>query len=889
MGLAVVLVVVAAAPAEAVRAKTVRVFAVGPKLDVAWLDRRESYRGKWFALFDRSLRAGSGAPLVQRGADDAASHLLGPSDPGDPVRSARDLVVLPEYSGFWSMLVGSRGGQARAIPPAPNSSAAAVSSLLSSYAPVVQYYAAKYPHLMGRAPQARLLVVSLTDTFVRVAVETFSELAQRYRAYVVAPMIMARDWQVVCEDKEAFNSADPPRLPGGVRCVEQDPVKVSVLRDPDEPDRDYAYEATSPDPGGVALIFDPAGRLISKQVKSYLLPIELPGVGLDLRPGDVSGLDAVETPVGRIGVLLSKDAWMPDLVAKLDQRRVDVAVQPEYFVGDVVGPGVPWAPDTMLASGYSALLRAPSFEAMVVPNMKGNIFDQFSDSQSHIAVRVRSRGVPGPALVGQPAQRGFARVERWVVPDPIRPDEPIAERRRRLAEAGRKLPASSDSPCEDPAVAGPCRGGQVEDVVWADVRVDRAPVFRRDTRRRARTAFSRNRPLASSRRAQRHVALAASGRRVVAAFEQATRDGSTISVVSSRDGGRTFSRRPAHPDRAGGGARNAWWPSVAVSGKRVFVAWTDDRTGVQRAYVAVSRDGGRRFGPPVAVDPATGRPGGAAAKSLQWRPVLAAAPGGGAYVAYLDEKERSADDGLPQAHVFFTRLAPDAQPGASVRIDGGEVVASAAKLDHSWAPAIASSGDRVTVSWVDFRTYDWRPYARSSVDGGASFGEERPLGTAPAAEEQLADAPAVALAGRRTFITWVDWRKRPETASKPSTGYDTWLATSTGGDFGKEVRADSLGDRQASSFAPALVADGEDALVAWQDSSTATGDIRISRIQGGKRRGRAVRVDDSGRSAINQYRPAAARSGRNVIVAWEDERDGPMQIYAAWVRASRIR
>ena len=32
---------------------------------------------------------------------------------------------------------------------------------------------------------------------------------------------MARDWQVVCDDQAAFNSASPPRLPGGVMCAEE--------------------------------------------------------------------------------------------------------------------------------------------------------------------------------------------------------------------------------------------------------------------------------------------------------------------------------------------------------------------------------------------------------------------------------------------------------------------------------------------------------------------------------------------------------------------------------------------------------------------------------------------------------------------------------------------
>ena len=95
---------------------------------------------------------------------------------------------------------------------------------------------------------------------------------------------MVQSWQVVCNDIEAFNRADPPRLPGGVLCQEQNPQKVAQLRDPSDTSRDYAYEATTGKLSNMALVFDPDGRLISKQEKTYLTPTEMPGQ-LDLVPG----------------------------------------------------------------------------------------------------------------------------------------------------------------------------------------------------------------------------------------------------------------------------------------------------------------------------------------------------------------------------------------------------------------------------------------------------------------------------------------------------------------------------------------------------------------------------------------------------------------------------
>src|SRR3954454_10800930 len=316
------------------------------KLDLAWMGSRATYHDKMFALADAQLR-GPDKPLVQRGAADAASHLR---------PDGSNLIVWPEDIGLFGALTGERASSARS----GGSLEAAIVSLVGAYAPQNAYYGQKYPAVAGRSLPVRLTFLSLTDTFARTAVETFSEMAARYHVYLEAGVNMTESWQVVCNDLEAFNRTDPPRLPGGVLCQEQSPQKVMQLRDPQEPSRDYAYEATSPKVANMALVFGPDGRLLSKQVKSYLTPTEMPGQ-LDLVPGDVTGgLSAVHTPVGTLGFVTSKDAWMPDVQAKLDEAHVDLLVQPEFFVNDLVAAKGMWAPDTLKASGYSDLLRMPS-------------------------------------------------------------------------------------------------------------------------------------------------------------------------------------------------------------------------------------------------------------------------------------------------------------------------------------------------------------------------------------------------------------------------------------------------------------------------------------------------------------------------------------------------
>jgi predicted amidohydrolase len=160
------------------------------------------------------------------------------------------------------------------------------------------------------------LALALTDTFGRTAIETFSEMASRYHVWLEAGVNMTQAWHVVCRTDE-----HPPQEP----CTEQNPAKVEMLGDPQDPDRGYAYEAVSPRVSNMALVFGPDGKLVSKQVKNYTTPSEVgqdEGVvaALDLVPGAIWGdLGPVSTPVGTLGFVTSKDAWMPDVVDKLEE------------------------------------------------------------------------------------------------------------------------------------------------------------------------------------------------------------------------------------------------------------------------------------------------------------------------------------------------------------------------------------------------------------------------------------------------------------------------------------------------------------------------------------------------------------------------------------------
>jgi hypothetical protein len=155
----------------------------------------------------------------------------------------------------------------------------------------------------------------------------------------------------------------------------------------------------------------------------------------------------------------------------------------------------------------------------------------------------------------------------------------------------------------------------------------------------------------------------------------------------------------------------------------------------------------------------------------------------------------------------------------------------------------------------------------------------------PPDKEALNDTPRVVLAARGRFVAWTDWRKRDSSATRPHQQYDVFLARPGG----PNRQVDPYGGRQLSTFHPTVCADTRNRLlVAFQDASRGHNDIRIVHVRGG-RRGRARRVDDAGSRRINAWRPELGCWKDRAVVLWEDERDGPPQVYFAAASARRLR
>ncbi|HZR80778.1 MAG TPA: hypothetical protein VFD92_06755 [Candidatus Binatia bacterium] len=900
------ILLVALATADGARAAQVRVFAVGQKQRLEDALTIERFRAKMFALVDAARRSPG---LVQDGVDDVASHVR----PRDPAAPALAVVHFPEDTGLVAGLVGTRGAPARAVA----TSAEAFLTLLGSYGDVVAYYDETFPALASQP--LRGLVIALTDVLYRAVYETFRDIAREYGVYVSV----------------SLNAAPARRVDAS-----EDAELVERLRDPDEPGRDYAYVATSDLPHNLVWLFDPSGEVLvplpggalarspsttggeiqASAWKSYLTPIEQaldkPGGGLSLAAGPVRDLDVLDTPVGAIGVVISKDAWMPDVNERFDAKGANFTLQSEAF-SEWAYADVPWQPDVFRESGFANLQTHAGFLFDVAPSMTGNLFDVTFDGQSAILEkrrdkRARAPGEPG-GWIGQLPSTGFVAVAPWIVADPTeaggRSRGSLARRRRALADAGARLVPGSGVACPTPLAAGSCENGYRESIVFADLDVPPSPYASGSARGPDAEAHPIDRGTAPTRFGastrvapggpgrQRHPRIAADGSLVAVVWDDTRGDTiPRIWLAVSRDGGASFddpvkaSSDPA-PDAA------AMLPDVAVHGSEISVVWQSFEIGFQDDAGAIRfarfDDRGRKLsaGRDVRVDDGATAPG--AAHVGRWHPAIAALPSGVPVVAWIDERDRG-PDGVLLEHVYAARGIDDgdgvARFAPSVRVDAGAPTRLAESHDNKWAPAIAVDGDgTVHVAWADFRDYNWDVYAARSTDGGASFGANLRVNGFPDFE-RICDAPrfAAGAAGRAT-LAWTDVRAR-----EPDT--NVFLAETRDG--GASWSADRPIDASSRTLDPdedvpsdqshvALAARGGRTFAVWQDDREGNNDVVFAEVDtaAATPAGRIERVDDSGSGPSNQYRPQLAIAGTGVgarcIIVWEDDREGRLRIYRA--------
>jgi hypothetical protein len=856
-------------------------FAVGHKQQISDAVTYQSYHDKMAAMMDAGFPGRAG--LVQAGVDDVASHLA----PVDPAAPPDALVVFPEDTGLLAAFIGTRGATARQ----QTGSTLAIVYLVTSYDPQIQYYQTQFP---GQ-PLIRYLVLALTDTFYRAVYETFRELAMTHGVYLAVGTNMAPARRV--------EEADEPAL-------------VAQLRDPDEPGRTYAYEAVAPFAPNTTLVFAPDGEVLvadgsggtlrapsetagvirGSTDKAYLVPIEQPPpgtlAGLSLSFNPVRNQEVLDTPVGRLAIVISKDAWMVDVNDRYVAKGANVILQPEAF-DSWAFTTTEWSPDVFREGGLANLQKNPEWVTNIDPDLTGNLFEITFDGQTSIIGR-KQKLDPGPlsetnAWIGQNPDTALRAVAPWIDPDPgiANPGMTLAARRAALVDDGVLLRPDSSTPCPTPLSVGACRNGYRESVVWADVDVpttatSTAPDLTRELPPVFGAAARASGP--ESTPVEQHAPrIAARGRHVYVVWHESQGAGSSIKMGVSHDSGITW-MPPAFVSDNLPGSVTELNPAIAVRGGRVFVVWQeymhrgDDDTG--RIMMARYSGRPRKVGFDVRVDDLD--------DSGKWMPTIAFL-GSKPIVAWIDERDLG-PEGEPFEHVYaargFTGGVGFAPP---VRVDGGTPVDLSSHLDNKWAPSIAANKRQLFIAWADFRRYAWEIFSSSSFDKGLSYVSNVRVDNAPTAVERIHERPSAAIDRDGTIhVAWTDLRSR-----QPDTNVFYARSTDSGVTFSPNVAIDDskVGfdantDTPSNQWSPSLAVQDGRLFVAWQDNRLGNNDIFFTRsFDAGQHFLDDERVDDTGTGSSEQSRPSLAIGGRGAkrtcYVAWEDSRNGDRDIYVA--------
>jgi len=203
------------------------------------------------------------------------------------------------------------------------------------------------------------------------------------------------------------------------------------------------------------------------------------------------------------------------------------------------------------------------------------------------------------------------------------------------------------------------------------------------------------------------------------------------------------------------------------------------------------------------------------------------------------------------------------------------IIISTALYNQSW-PAVASTGTVSFVTWADSRSGLSDIYGTIVSNGGVV---QQPSGIAISTSSGDETHPAVAAGGSEFFVVW-DY-------SIPS-GFDIYGArVSSGGvvlDPSGIVISTSIFDQRY----PGVAYSGSNYLVAWEDTRAGVfPDIYCARLNVG-----GTVLDTSGIRISDGTQTedwcAVAYSGSSYLVAWEDNRYGPFDIFAARVTTGGI-
>ncbi|TAL70713.1 MAG: T9SS type A sorting domain-containing protein [Bacteroidetes bacterium] len=273
------------------------------------------------------------------------------------------------------------------------------------------------------------------------------------------------------------------------------------------------------------------------------------------------------------------------------------------------------------------------------------------------------------------------------------------------------------------------------------------------------------------------------------------------------------------------------YPSIAVSGNIVHIAYRDSAAGTTNSNYIRSTDGGNTWEAPVSLG------------SYSWWPSIAVA-GNNVYVALNSNTSGNSE-------IWFRRST-----------NNGAIWESAVQISNaagrSEDPTIAAGGNCVHIAWNDNRTGIMQTFYRRSSNGGVTWEAEVQRTNSPT----FAYSPSLSVYGGDVDLVWADQRNGNNDI------YHLY-SSDFGATWGAEER---LSFDPSASVYPTLVRSSSNVHVIWPGN----GITYIHSSDGGATWVNPITLISAASTPTFSF---VAVSGDVVHVIWTDQRDGYKAVY----------
>ncbi len=257
---------------------------------------------------------------------------------------------------------------------------------------------------------------------------------------------------------------------------------------------------------------------------------------------------------------------------------------------------------------------------------------------------------------------------------------------------------------------------------------------------------------------------------------------------NSTDNGVTWS---ADKQISFGGSSVAEFPSIALSGNTIYLAWQDNRDGNNEIYFSRSTNGGTNWQSEVRL---TNNVSPSALPSIS-------ASFSEVYVSWVDDRDGNKE-------IYFKKGS-----------DSGSVWGTDQRLTNNSSESnytsISSSGSLIAVTWQEMRDANWEVYIKRSTNSGVNWSADERLSNQPANSFK----PSVSVSNFLLHLAWEEYRDgNAEIYYKRSSNFGvTW---------GSDIR---LTVSNANSLYPSIAASSSAVNVLWQDDREGNYEIYFKR------------------------------------------------------------